>query len=294
MSDDTKAAVSSETKSGIWGGNYPTIVDLLAVMGIFLTAQIISLAVTHFLGYNFDRVALNSTDELLRETAEFEVGRFSLVNYSITMFITVVATFIFGRIRGNKAPIARFSLRGFNPSVLLWSMLMLVSVAIIFDPLNSYLPSPPELYGRGWAMVATLIVVAPIMEELLCRGLVLEAVRARGGVWAATIVSAVLFSVLHLHPTASLNALVVGIILAYIYIRTDSIFAPIILHSFNNVLAYLLIWAGWDNITLREIIPSREIYIAVYIAAIITLLTSLIKIIGQLSRLRRQDKEMEK
>ncbi len=293
MSEQTTPSQLEGRKSGIWGGEYPTIVDLLAILGIFLIAQIISLTVTHMLGYGFSREALASGDVLVREAAQYEAGMYSLVSYLITISITIFAALLLRWIRGGKAPVAKFSYRGFNPSVLLWSIVMLICVAIIFDPLMRLLPSPPELVGRGWAMVVTLIVVAPVFEELLCRGIILESIRAKWGVWAACLLSSVMFAVMHFHPSASINALVVGIILSYIYVRSDSLFAPIILHAFNNALAYMLIWLGFENITLRDIITNRDIYTAVYIAAAVILIFSLVKIIRQLSRIRREGLQNE-
>ncbi len=274
---------------GVFGGVFPTTVDLLSILGIFLVAQLLSVAVTYLLGYGFDRAALSRSDEVIQQAAQSSAGMFSLVSYSITMAITIAGALALRIIRGGKSPIAKFSIYGFNPSVLLWGMLLLVSIAVVFDPLMSLLPPTPELYGRGWAMVLTLIVVAPIAEEFLCRGVILESVRAKSGVWAACSVSAIFFAVLHMHPTTALNALIVGLMLSYLYIRTNSLFAPIILHSFNNALAYLLVWLGYQDISLWEFTSGNKvIYILIYSLAVVMLIASLIKIIRQLTQIRKK------
>ncbi len=280
-----------EKKRGFWGGVFPTTVDLLAILGIFLVAQLISLAATYMLGYSYDRLALSSADELTRQIAQTQAGRFSLVNYSITMLITIGGALLIRMFRGSesKAPIARFSMRGFNPTVLLWGMLLLLSISVIFDPLMRFMPTPPELYGRGWAMILTLIVLAPIFEELLCRGIILESVMAKSGVWAACTISSIFFAVMHLHPTAAVNALIIGLMLSYIYIRTSSLFAPIILHAFNNALAYMLVWLGFENVTLWEIVAENKmLYMVIYISAAGILIMSLIKIISSLTRMKKE------
>ncbi len=285
---EEKKTRTEKVRLGIWGGEFPTTVDLLSILGIFLVAQLLSVAITYFLGYSYDRVALNSSDEVIQHAAQASAGIFSLVSYSITMLITICGALTLRAIRGGKSTIAKFSIRGFNPSVLLWGMLLLVSIAVVFDPLMSLLPPTPELYGRGWAMVTTLVVIAPIAEEFLCRGIILESVRAKSGVWAACSVSAIFFAVLHMHPTTALNALVVGLMLSYLYIRTSSLFAPIILHSFNNALAYLLVWLGYQDISLWEFTSGNKIaYIVIYSVAVVMLIASLIKIIRQLTRIRK-------
>lgn len=294
LTEQSSSTTSERIKLGLWGGVFPTTVDLLAILGVFLVAQLISLAMTYSLGYSFDRVGLNSAESAVRQVAQSQAGLFSLVSYIITMTITIVGALLLRKVRGCKAPIAKFSVLGFNPSVLLWGMLLLISISIIFDPLMRFLPSTPELYGRGWAMILTLIVVAPIMEEFLCRGIILESVRAKSGVWAACSVSSIFFAVLHFHPTAAVNALIVGLMLSYLYIRTGSLFAPIIMHAFNNALAYMLVWIGYENITLWEMLGGNKIiYFIIYGVAGFVLVTSLIKIIRQLSRIRKAQEQSE-
>ncbi len=285
MSNETEQ--TSSEKRGVWGGKFPTTVDLLAILGIFFVSQLISLAITHIMGYGFERSALNSDDSILRMAAESQAGLFSLVSYSLTMALTIIGALVLRTVRGSKAPIAKFSVMGFNPTVLLWGMVLLLSIAITFDPLMGYLPAVPLMYGRGWAMILTLIVIAPITEEFLCRGIILESVRSKSGVWAACCISAIFFAVLHMHLTAAINALIIGLMLSYLYIRTGSLFAPIILHAFNNALAYILVWLGFENITLWEIIPNRVIYFSVYATAVAVLIISSIKIFRQLTRIRK-------
>ncbi|MFI3281973.1 MAG: CPBP family intramembrane glutamic endopeptidase [Rikenellaceae bacterium] len=288
MSNETTQPIAEKKRVGVWGGVFPTTVDLLAILGVFLVSQLLSLAVTYALGFSFDRTAIASADEAIRIEAQFQAGMFSLVNYSITMAVTIIGALLIRGFRGGKAPLAKFSILGFNPSVLLWGMLLLVSIAVIFDPLMRFLPSPPQLYGRGWGMVLALIVVAPITEEFLCRGIILESVRAKSGVWAACSVSAIFFAVLHFHPTAAVNALVIGLLLSYLYIRTGSLFAPIILHSFNNALAYMLVWMGYEDLTLWDMTSGNTTtYFIIYGAAALMLIISLIKIIRQLTRIRK-------
>ncbi len=286
-SDSAIEQISPDKKKGVWWGVFPTTVDLLAILGIFFLAQLISLAVTYMFGYSYDRSALESSDVLVREAAESLAGQFSMVNYSITMAITIIGALILRMVRGCKAPIAKFSILGFNPTILLWGMVLLLSIAVVFDPLMTYLPTPPEIYGRGWYMILTLMVIAPITEEFLCRGIILESVRAKSGIWAACSISAIFFAVLHLHLTAAVNALIIGLMLSYIYVRTSSLFAPILLHSFNNALAYILVWLGFENITLWEMVSNKIVYFSIYAIAVLVLIISSVKIIHQLTRIRK-------
>ncbi|MFR9603506.1 MAG: CPBP family intramembrane glutamic endopeptidase [Rikenellaceae bacterium] len=292
--DPQKPQESPQPKlSFLWGGEFPSVIDLLAILGIFLLSQIAALAITYLLGFGFDWSTYESADPLVRVAAQDQAGKFSLVSYCATMSLTIVGALILRRLRGGKAPIAKFSAVGFNPSILLWGIILLLSISVVMDPLMRYLPSPPPIYGRGWSMVLTLVVIAPFAEEFLCRGLVLEAVRAKRGAWVACIVSALFFGVLHMHPTVAINAVIIGIVLGYIYIRTNSLFAPIMLHAFNNALAFLLVWLGYENLTLWEMVGNKTIYAIIYGVGLVMLIGSFIQIIRQLSLLRLQAEQNE-
>ena len=75
-------------------------------------------------------------------------------------------------------------MRGFDPTILLWGVIMLLSLVIVIEPIMVLLPEPPEVVGRGLFLLIAVGVVAPIFEELICRGVILEAVRAKRGAWA--------------------------------------------------------------------------------------------------------------
>ena len=100
------------------------------------------------------------------------------------------------------------------------------------------------VYGRGFWAIITLVVMAPLLEEFLCRGIILESVRAKYGVVAALFLSSAFFAVLHGHPALAVNAFVMGLILGFIYIETNSIFSVVLLHAMNNGAAFLLIMVG--------------------------------------------------
>lgn len=94
------------------------------------------------------------------------------------------------------------------------------------------------------------IVLAPIGEELLFRGMLFQALRSRFGVWPGIGVSAIAFALVHWDPTTTLggNLLVVttifalGMLLAWMFHRTGSLVVPVAAHCiFNAISAVLLV-----------------------------------------------------
>lgn len=91
-----------------------------------------------------------------------------------------------------------------------------------------------------WQLFIMIVVVAPVVEELLFRGLILFSGQELETTWLRVIISAILFGAIH-NPTniQSIYSYVgMGLIFSYAAKRTQSIEAPIIYHVLNNLLAF--------------------------------------------------------
>lgn len=89
------------------------------------------------------------------------------------------------------------------------------------------------------ALLATL-VLAPIAEEILFRGLLLPAAAAKFGFAKGAVMSSIMFSLLHLpNPATVLLTMLGGMYLAQMYRRTGSIVPGIILHVGLNAALLL-------------------------------------------------------
>lgn len=93
---------------------------------------------------------------------------------------------------------------------------------------------------RAIAVPIAIVLIAPLSEELLFRGLFLPATRARLGTIGALLFSSVLFGALHLQPAAAIVAAIAGLVLGAIAIRTRSVLAAIALHAGVNAAPLLL------------------------------------------------------
>lgn len=238
---------------------FPTVGDLFAMLGIFFVAQVVSAFVGLMMGVPISD--LTSADPEI-------IGKFLGITSIITYVLTFTGILAYRHARGGRGTIARFSVRGLNPALLLWGFLFVIATGVVLEPLLNLLPAPPtQAYGAGaWTMLA-LVVLAPIFEELICRGVVLESLRARYGILIACLVSALFFGVIHFYPQLVVNAFFLGLIFAFLYIRTGSLWIVIILHALNNAIAYLAMVMGYDSFLLADLIADRTIYVLVYIVA---------------------------
>lgn len=78
------------------------------------------------------------------------------------------------------------------------------------------------------------VIVAPIVEELFFRGFLFQGFRQRYGWVNGALLSSAVFAVAHLDPVALIPTFILGMLLAYMYHRTDSVWIPILLHVLVN------------------------------------------------------------
>ncbi len=85
-------------------------------------------------------------------------------------------------------------------------------------------------------------LAAPIIEELLFRGFLQSAIRTTFGKLKAIFISGSLFALVHLNAHVFLQIFILGLLLAYLFEKTESLIAPITVHILHNsiTLAFLI------------------------------------------------------
>ncbi len=293
--EQTAPKSAPEPVGNLWElrGSFPIFIDFLVLFGIFFLSQLVALAVAWCFGLNIsDLSAALRPDAVVDKAAQLRIGYFNALTYVISMGLTVGGFVWYRRARHAAGRMARFSKRGLNPLLLLWGLLFTFATAIVIEPLFALLPDVPDIYGRGGWLFLMLVVAAPLLEEFLCRGVLLESLRAKYGVIAAVVVSAVCFGILHLQPALMVNAFVLGLIFGFIYIRSGSLWTTIILHAANNALAYLMMTRGVGSLT--DAIGSRWLYVLIYIVAAAVFVIAGYRTLGTLKQLDAEDKNRAK
>ncbi len=85
------------------------------------------------------------------------------------------------------------------------------------------------------------VVIAPIVEETLFRGIIFRSLRTYLGEWTAAALSAAFFSALHLQAYGFFPRFILGLVLAHLYERNRSLFPSITFHALNNLIAMSLL-----------------------------------------------------
>ena len=90
------------------------------------------------------------------------------------------------------------------------------------------------------AMIAIVGIFGPIAEELVFRGMVFRTLRKGFPFAVAALLSGVCFGIYHMNWVQGVYASCLGVVLAFVYERTQSILGAILFHMFFNCSSYLL------------------------------------------------------
>ena len=129
----------------------------------------------------------------------------------------------------------------------------MASIVVIIDPLTSLIPMPEAIkkvfeqvfYGAAPAdLIISTCVLAPLLEEFLCRGVMLRGLSRRMSAPRAILWSAAFFAIMHANPWQAIPAFIIGAFFGWIYLRTGCIWLTVALHSLNNLISSLtaLLW----------------------------------------------------
>jgi uncharacterized protein len=89
--------------------------------------------------------------------------------------------------------------------------------------------------------VGSVVIGAPVAEEIFFRGFLFGSLRARLRFLPAAAISGAVFALFHVQPLLIAVMVFVGIALAYLFDRRGSLAVPIAAHAIFNLIGYTLI-----------------------------------------------------
>lgn len=110
--------------------------------------------------------------------------------------------------------------------------------------LGGFIDVTAPLWFKGW-LIATAVITAPVVEEIVFRGVFFPAIARKRGIPAAIVIVSMIFAVIHGHLPAMLPLFVVGTFLSASYLYTGSLLVPVLMHAlFNGVNLAALLLSG--------------------------------------------------
>jgi membrane protease YdiL (CAAX protease family) len=122
------------------------------------------------------------------------------------------------------------------------AFLGLLFVAIIYIlGGNSVIPTPTVGQDPGSATVMVFygLLCAPIFEEILCRGVILNGIKKYNKT-LALVVSAVMFGLIHGNAMQFAYATIMGLVLGFVALKANSVIPTIFTHMSINATAFIL------------------------------------------------------
>jgi len=95
--------------------------------------------------------------------------------------------------------------------------------------------------------VFLLVLVAPLTEELLFRGIILRGLLSRFRPGAAIVLTAFLFAAVHLNPWQFFSAPLLGCAFGWFYLRTGSVALCVLAHAFTNASTIVFPALPWHS-----------------------------------------------
>ena len=95
--------------------------------------------------------------------------------------------------------------------------------------------------GQNICFAITTILIAPFIEEAMFRGILYPAVKQTGYPRLAFIGTSVLFGAIHMNLMTFVSLTVFGMVLAWLYEKTDTLLTPIFAHSISNAVNFVLL-----------------------------------------------------
>ena len=139
----------------------------------------------------------------------------------------------------------------------------------------------PSMSLVSFAPLISTVVISPIAEELIFRGVLLNRLKIYVPTIFAVLISALLFGSLHNFGSIT-SAVVFAICMAIMYLKTENICVPILAHFLNNFFAEIIRIIDVNELLFTDVSVMLIIGILAIVSAII-LLSSIVKELKKLN-----------
>ena len=252
----------------------------LLIIGVFILSQVLAglvVSVAAVIRLYMQGKGFNGDFEL--SSSEM------LIALMASEIIIIIATILICR-KGFKEPFRWRISFGRGLAVVLVSIVGFFALVVLTEALTEWLSLPDYLEETFkvaslsslslWAMA----VIGPISEEIAFRygiaGSLLESTKMSK--WLVVLISALLFSLLHMNPAQMLVAFILGLFLGWLYVITLSIWPCIICHVANNAASVILMRQNsekMEDATLSSMIPDNTWFVVTLCGCAVVLLLSI-------------------
>jgi len=223
-----------------------TILEVLLYVMVFLTIQL-------FVTYLVGGIQLYIDDVSLHDIAARAANGTMMPDATGMIIISVVSSVLtlLLFLLLHWTPATRDYLLTRPWTAMAWVLILALGTIIPSTWLSEQIPydMPAEMEAlladmmrNRWGYLA-IGILAPLAEEAVFRGAVLRVLLRlfdKKWHWIAIAISAILFGLVHGNVQQFVHATLIGLILGWMYYRTDSILPGVLFHWVNNSAAYVI------------------------------------------------------
>ena len=104
----------------------------------------------------------------------------------------------------------------------------------------------------------SLAVAPAFVEEIICRGIIMQNLRRFGDIFAL-VISSIIFGILHMNLVQAPYAFVMGLAIGYFVMRTGSLWVGVIIHFINNSVASVF-EVVFDGKPIENYVFANDLY----------------------------------
>lgn len=135
-----------------------------------------------------------------------------------------------------------------NKRVIPFIIVGTIALFVGIDPIGDLIPMPESIkevflnigHQTGIFTFLAMVIAAPILEELIFRGIILEGLLKNYSPIKSILISSFLFGIVHLNPWQFVTGLLFGIFCGWVYYRSRSLSLSIIIHASANLSGFLM------------------------------------------------------
>ncbi len=121
---------------------------------------------------------------------------------------------------------------------------LMVTVTLVLLKFSGGFTIPESLSAtQRWAHFIGMAVVAPLTEEIIFRAYGFRVATERG--WSTgkgVVITALAFALWHANPFLILPAFLMGLVLYWLFSRTQTLFSPVLVHGIANGALFVIIY----------------------------------------------------
>lgn len=226
---------------------YFSLIDLIVYIAIFFVCNILGAIIGQIM--------------IEKYSAEYGLENITKLSYIPIFLLIVITSTVYRRIRCTltESP-CRFIGNGrLSANAVLLGVVLMVAVSVVIDPLSHFFKEDMAEYikvfttGNMWVTLFVTVLIAPILEEIFFRGIILKDISVSWGPRWGIFISSVIFSLLHFNVIQAIPAFLMGLVMGYIYISTRRGLTNVIfVHIINNLAASVSLFWGFGEVSVWE------------------------------------------